>query len=96
MKVEPNDGFYVDSLGWVYYQRGDYAKAVEQLERAVELVGDDPTIIEHLGDAYGKAGRTADAVQAYNQALDHAKEPDQMQRLRTKIDALTGTSNKGI
>jgi tetratricopeptide (TPR) repeat protein len=96
IKVEPNDGFYVDSLGWVYYQRGDYVKAVEHLERAVELVGDDPTIIEHLGDAYEKAGRSIDAVQAYRQALSHAKEAEQIQRLRAKIDALTGTSNKGL
>jgi predicted negative regulator of RcsB-dependent stress response len=59
-------------------------------------VGDDPTIIEHLGDAYEKAGRSTDAVQAYRQALSHAKETGQIQRLRAKIDALTGTSNKGI
>ena len=30
-EIEPNDGFYVDSLGWVFYQRGDYPQAVEQL-----------------------------------------------------------------
>ena len=57
LKIEPNDGFYIDSLGWVYYQKGDYVKAVEQLERAVEITVDDPTIIEHLGDAYEKAGK---------------------------------------
>jgi predicted negative regulator of RcsB-dependent stress response len=63
----------------------------------VELVGDDPTIIEHLGDAYEKAGRATDAVQAYRQALTHAKEAEQIERLRSKIDALAGaTTNKGI
>jgi len=99
LQVEPNDGFYIDSLGWVYYQRGNYAKAVEHLERAAELVGDDPTVIEHLGDAYEKAGRAADATRAYREALGHAKEEDQIQRLRTKIDTLTGnhkTTDKGI
>ena len=24
LTVEPEDGFYVDSLGWVYYQKGEY------------------------------------------------------------------------
>ena len=99
LQVEPDDGFYIDSLGWIYYQRGDYAKAVEHLERAVELVGDDPTVIEHLGDAYEKAGRTMDASQAYREALAHAKEADQIQRLRTKIDTLSSdrkTSDKEI
>ena len=55
LKIQPNDGFYIDSLGWVYYQKGDYPKAVEQLERAVEITVDDPTIIEHLADAYEKS-----------------------------------------
>jgi Flp pilus assembly protein TadD len=88
LQVEPNDGFYIDSLGWVFYQRGEYAKAVQQLERAAELVGQDPTVNEHLGDAYDKVGRTMDAARAYYEALTHAKEEGQIQRLRTKIDTL--------
>ena len=89
LAVEPNEGFYVDSLGWVYYQRGDYAKAVENLERAVELVRDDPGVIEHLGDAYEKAGRVEDASRTYTQALQHAKESEQIERLRSKISMFT-------
>ena len=57
--IEPEDGFYVDSLGWVYYQKGEYRKAVDELEHAVNLTGDDPTITEHLGDAYGKSASRA-------------------------------------
>ena len=38
LKIEPNDGFFIDSLGWVYYQKGDYSRAVEQLERAVTIL----------------------------------------------------------
>ena len=37
LAIEPNDGFYIDSLGWVYYQRGEYMQAIQHLERAVEL-----------------------------------------------------------
>ncbi|MGH7965655.1 MAG: tetratricopeptide repeat protein, partial [Candidatus Binatia bacterium] len=75
-------------------------KAVEHLEQAVELVNDDPTVIEHLGDAYEKVGRPTDASHTYQQALTHAKETEQIQRLRTKIDTLTTggrkTTNSGI
>ena len=88
MQVEPDDGFYIDSLGWVYYQRGEYPEAVEYLERAVELVNDDPTITEHLGDAYEKVGRIGDASRTYRAALDQATESDQHRRLRDKIDSL--------
>ena len=85
LKVEPNDGFYIDSLGWVYYQRGDYRRAVEQLERAVELTVDDPTITEHLGDAYEKVGKVDKALQRYQDALKRSKEEEQLKRIREKI-----------
>ena len=88
LAISPHDGFYVDSLGWVYYQRGDYDKAIEYLERAVALAADDPTIAEHLGDAYKKAGRTSDALRIYRDALSRATEREQTERLRGKIDGL--------
>ena len=88
LRIQPDDGFYIDSLGWVYYQKGDYPKAVEYLERAVEITVDDPTIIEHLGDAYEKAGRPDRALIRYRAALKLTKETDQNKRLRDKIQRL--------
>jgi tetratricopeptide (TPR) repeat protein len=88
LKIEPNDGFFIDSLGWVYYQKGDYPRAVEQLERAVEITGDDPAIIEHLGDAYEKSGKTDRALARYREALKTAKESDQIKRIREKVQRL--------
>jgi len=88
LDIEPEDGFYIDSLGWVYYQKGQYAKAVVQLQRAVNLTGDDPTISEHLGDAYRKLGRELDARQEYQIALKKASETDQVERLKDKLQGL--------
>ncbi len=82
----------------MYYQRGDYEKAVEQLERAIELAGEDPTVTEHLGDAYEKTGKTLDAVRVYQEALGKAKETDQIDRLKGKLESLgagTRTSDTG-
>ena len=88
LKIQPDDGFYIDSLGWVYYQKGEYPRAVEQLERAVEITVDDPTIIEHLADAYEKAGKSDRAVTRYRDALKRTKENDQIKRIREKIQRL--------
>jgi Flp pilus assembly protein TadD len=87
--IEPEDGFYVDSLGWVYYQRGEFQKAVDQLERAVNLTGEDPTITEHLGDAYNKIGKTRDASHEYQDALRRTQDGSQITRLKSKIAALS-------
>src|SRR5262249_52023509 len=85
LEIEPDDGFYIDSLGWVYFQRGDYTRAVEYLERAAELVGQDPTIVEHLGDAYHKSGRVDSALQSYRDALGQSKGELQIERLKGKV-----------
>ncbi|HVN64042.1 MAG TPA: tetratricopeptide repeat protein, partial [Candidatus Binataceae bacterium] len=95
LDVEPDDGFYVDSLGWVFYQKGDYRQAVDQLERAVNLTGNDPTITEHLGDAYRKIGKLREASHEYRDALAKAKESDQIARLKDKIQVLENAAVAG-
>jgi Flp pilus assembly protein TadD len=72
----------------VYYQKGEYRKAVDELERAVNLTGNDPTITEHLGDAYHKVGKGRDARHEYEDALKKSQEANQIERLKEKIAAL--------
>ncbi|MEM7191900.1 MAG: tetratricopeptide repeat protein [Pseudomonadota bacterium] len=48
VSLKPDDGYYVDSLGWAHYRLGNMQQAVEHLERAVELRPDDPIINDHL------------------------------------------------
>ena len=66
---DPRSGAMVDSLGWAYYRLGDYKKAVEKLEEAVELEAGDPEINNHLGDAYWKVGRRDEAVFQWKRVL---------------------------
>jgi tetratricopeptide (TPR) repeat protein len=85
VKLKPDDGYYVDSLGWAYYRLGNLSAAVEHLERAVELKPDDPIINDHLGDVYWKVGRTLEAKYQWQQALTLKPEPDQIVTLKEKI-----------
>lgn len=59
--ANPRSGAIVDSLGWAHFRLGDYKKAVEVLEQAVELEAGDPEINNHLGDAYWMVGRKDEA-----------------------------------
>jgi tetratricopeptide (TPR) repeat protein len=81
----PEEGFIVDSLGWAYYQLGQYKKAVGYLERAVELQPEDPTLNDHLGDVYWQVGRKAEARFQWNRALNFKPEPDQVGLIENKI-----------
>jgi tetratricopeptide (TPR) repeat protein len=85
VKLKPDDGYYVDSLGWAYYRLGNLPAAVENLERAVELKPDDPIINDHLGDAYWKVGRTLEAKYQWQQALTLKPDADQVVTLKEKI-----------
>jgi tetratricopeptide (TPR) repeat protein len=85
VKQRPEEGFIVDSLGWAYYQLGNYSKAVGYLERAVELQPEDPVLNDHLGDAYWRVGRKVEAKFQWNRALNFKPEPDQVAPLEGKI-----------
>ncbi len=85
VKLRPNDGYIVDSLGWVLYRLGDFAGATKHLERAVELRPEDPTINDHLGDAYWKVGRVTEAMFQWRRALSLAPEPEFIPAIKTKI-----------
>lgn len=85
VELKPNDGYIIDSLGWAYYQLGDYEQAVIHIERAVELLPADPIIAEHLGDAYWRVGRKLEAKFQWQHARDNKPTPDDLKRIEDKI-----------
>ena len=74
-----------DSLGWAYFITGEHDRAVTYLENALEGEPQDPTINEHLGDAYWTVGRLYEARYAWKSAKLFAEGED-LQRLTSKID----------
>ena len=87
VELRPNDGYIVDSLGWVLYRLGDFAGAVRELERAVELRPEDPIINDHLGDAYWRVGRRQEARFQWRRSLSLDPEDDLLAVLRDKLEA---------
>lgn len=89
VSLEPDNGAYVDSLGWVYFRLGRYNEAKEQLEWAVRLVGEDATLHEHLGATYAKLGDTAKARTAFEKALSLETKTARKAEIQQQLDALT-------
>ncbi|WP_374384329.1 tetratricopeptide repeat protein [Dongia sp.] len=91
VEQRPEEGFIVDSLGWAYFQLGDFEKAVTYLERAVELQPTDPVLNDHLGDAYWRVGRKNEARFQWHRSLSFKPEADQVglieEKLKSGLDA---------
>jgi tetratricopeptide (TPR) repeat protein len=85
VKLKPDDGYYIDSLGWAYYRLGNIQSAVEHLERAVELRPDDPVINDHLGDAYWRIGRKLEAKYQWQQSLTLKPDKDLIATIDKKL-----------
>ena len=64
---------------------GNYDEAVKDLERAVELKPDDPTINDHLGDAYWRVGRVLEARFQWTHARDLKPEPEDLPKIEVKL-----------
>ena len=74
VRLRPDSGFFVDSLGWVHYQLGNYQLAVEFLEKATILEPEDAVIIAHLGDAYWQTKRYNEAQFKWRYAAQITKD----------------------
>lgn len=71
LELEPGAGHILDSLGWVYFQQGEFEKSIQALETALQKMkgAPDPVVLEHLGDAYAQGGLRAKAVGVWEDAL---------------------------
>lgn len=82
----PDDGYIIDSLGWMLYTLGEYDKAVVHLEKAVEAAPADATINEHFGDALWKVGRRTEARYQWERALILDVEDAQRAAITKKLE----------
>jgi tetratricopeptide (TPR) repeat protein len=94
LEIDPNNGAYLDSLGWVFFKLNDLQKAEKYLTQAVNLIKNDPVIHDHLGDLYYKAGDYNKARDSWLKSLNHGGEPEDAEKVREKLDKLQETLRK--
>lgn len=74
LKQEPDNGAYLDTLGWIRYKKGDYAAALAPITQALKLEGESATILDHLGDTWLALKEPRKAVSCWLRSL--RQEPD--------------------
>ncbi len=93
--IDPANGAYLDSLGWVYFKLGKYDLAEDNLTKASQhSMGSDPTVQEHLGDLYQKTGRLKlaashweRAVTEWNKTIAPEVDSDQLAGVQKKLES---------
>jgi len=69
VELEPQNGAYLDSLGWAYFKMGNLELAEQNLRRAAEKNPNDATVHDHLAELYARTGKLKQAVTHWERAL---------------------------
>jgi tetratricopeptide (TPR) repeat protein len=93
-ELKPDNGAYLDSLGWFHYLKGDFDAAIKHLSRAEELMEDEPdsVIFEHLARAYFSSGDKDKARRYIDRALELEPEKETLKAFRKSIDGTGETA----
>ena len=94
VEIEPHNGAYLDSLGWVYFKLNQLDLAETNLLLALRLSDSDPTIYEHLGDLYSKLKQYDRARTYYRHSVSLAEneEQEKVQKKLTDLELLIGNN----
>jgi len=94
LKSDPENGAYLDSMGWAYFKLDDMENAEKYLLEAISVSPNDPTIHDHMGDLYFKLGQLDLARDYWTKSVRISKDPEEAQRVRRKLNQVEGTLRK--
>lgn len=93
LELEPDNGAYLDTRGWINFRKGRHEEALADLLRAAKsLTRDDPVVFEHIGDTYAKLNRVPQALEFWQKAVALAPEN---KGLAEKIESTNTKLSKG-
>jgi tetratricopeptide (TPR) repeat protein len=94
LTTQPRNGYFLDSLGWIYFKKGEPEKALTQIQKAMIYTDPDPVLYDHLGDILFSLKNYDEASGAWQNSLfltvnpkgDLGGELPDPKTLKNKID----------
>ena len=86
LSLDPNNGFFLDTLGWVEFKRENYMSSVFYLEKSIMILPRSSEVMDHLGDCYLKLGRTKEAVYEWKKALKYEDNITVINSIKDKLN----------
>ena len=103
--LDPESEAIADSLGWFYFKKGNFEKALDELLRAEELMGepgeDEAEILDHIGQVFDKLGDREKALEYLEKAVeldpensDYARHLEEVKNSKSDEDPAEATPVK--
>jgi tetratricopeptide (TPR) repeat protein len=83
LEKDPQNGAFLDSYAWVFYQLGDYQKAHHYMKEALKHIDNDPVPYAHMGDILFKLKEYKQAQDAYKRAVELKSE--ESERIQARL-----------
>lgn len=88
VELDPQDGYILDTLGWVLYKKGNKTESLKMLEAAQRFQPAVGIIAEHLGDVYRDLSMSDKAKRMYEKAKSLENDEKKINELKEKILAI--------
>jgi Tfp pilus assembly protein PilF len=93
LNIQPRNGYFLDSLGWIYHKKGEPKQALAHIKKAMVYAQPDPVLYDHLGDVHFSMDNVTEARKAWKTSLaltlkkleDPSGEIPDPDKLREKI-----------
>lgn len=70
IQLDPESSFNLDTYGWILYQKQEYIKAKEYIEKSLSIMPNNPEVLEHLGDIEFKLNNLQEALKNWEKAKE--------------------------
>ena len=87
--LAPEDPSVADTLGWIYFKRGEYRQALTPLQQAVAGLPQEPVVHYHLGMVHYMRNEEALARRAFDTALSFNQEFPGRSDIPIRLDRLS-------
>jgi Flp pilus assembly protein TadD len=85
VEAEPNNASYLNLLGWIEYNMGDYKMADDYMRKALAIEPNSQIINERLGDIQYTLKNTDEAVKFWNKSKSLGnKSPELEQKIKNR------------
>lgn len=92
IKLEPDNGTYLDTYAWVLYRKGSSMLALIYIKKAIEATETpDPTLYEHLAEILTAEDRYDEAIEAWRHCLESGGDA---KLVAQKVETITEMKKK--